>query len=255
MLSVRRRGLAGVAAAAALLLLYACRLTRQPDTAETGASRAPTGSEPARSAAPSRSRRPGTGTGPTASQLLAELRDCHQISHGRYRSDANTAADIPVCGKNGAVFWTADLDVDCDGRPTARCNADTDPWFQDDTAFHRSDGRPLDAARLPYVVIPQNSSIFRYRDHDIDGGAAVAVIYRGRLEYAVFGDTGPATIIGEASYATAEALGIDPDPATGGADSGVTCIVFAGTRVVPIDSRDRAVSVGEAAARRFVEQN
>ncbi len=40
------------------------------------------------------------------------------------------------------------------------------------------------------------------------------------------GDTGPDEIIGEASYATAKALGIDPDPETGGTDSGVTYIVF-----------------------------
>ncbi len=44
----------------------------------------------------------------------------------------------------------------------------------------------------------------------------VAVIYRDRVEYAVVGDTGPREIIGEASYATAKALGIRPGRHGGG---------------------------------------
>jgi len=45
-------------------------------------------------------------------------------------------------------------------------------------------------------------------------GNVVAVIYNHKLQYAVFGDTGPTNLIGEASYATAKKLGIDPDPAS-----------------------------------------
>jgi glycosyl hydrolase group 75 (putative chitosanase) len=193
--------------------------------------------------------------GPTASELLAKVQDCDQISNGDFATDDGESADIPVCGANGAVFWKADMDVDCDGQRTDQCNENTDPWYQDDTAFHQSDGQPLNAAELPYVVIPQNNSIFRYSDHDIDGGAVVAVIYGDQVLYAVFGDTGPTNIIGESSYATADALGIDPDPATGGADSGVTYIVFEGSNVDPIESHDQAVSVGEAAAQEFVDNN
>ena len=48
----------------------------------------------------------------------------------------------------------------------------------------------------------------------------------------MFGDTGPENIIGEASYAIAKTLGINPDPAVGGADSGVTYIVFKSTETV-----------------------
>jgi hypothetical protein len=77
------------------------------------------------------------------------------------------------------------------------------------------------------------------------------------LSYAVVGDTGPSKIIGEGSYALAVALGIDPDPSTGGTDSGVTFIVFTGSGSVvsPIESHSAAVSLGEQLATQFVNNN
>jgi hypothetical protein len=79
-----------------------------------------------------------------------------------------------------------------------------------------------------------------------------AVIYRDRVQYAVVGDTGPHDIIGEASYATAKALGIRPDPRGGGTDAGVTYIVFKNSRVSPIENHAAAVTAGERLARQFV---
>ncbi|MFC8195399.1 glycoside hydrolase family 75 protein [Streptomyces sp. NPDC057298] len=191
----------------------------------------------------------------TAAALLAELTSCSQISKGRYRTDAGAPATVPVCGKNGAVFWKADMDIDCDGQATARCNRRTDPWFQDQTAFHQSDGRPLNSEKLPYVVVPAPSPVWNYASSGIRGGSVAAVIYGDRIQYAVVGDTGPSKIIGEASYATAQGLGIDPDPATGGAASGVTYLVFTGSRVTPLESRTATASLGEELAERFIRSN
>ncbi|MFI1328688.1 glycoside hydrolase family 75 protein [Streptomyces sp. NPDC020845] len=191
----------------------------------------------------------------TAAQLLAKVQGCSQISNGKYRTDEETSATIPVCGANGAVFWKADMDIDCDGQVTSRCNGDTDPWFQDDTAFHQSDGKPLIADKLPYVVVPSTSSIWNYSQAGIKGGGVVAVIYNNKVEYAVVGDTGPTKIIGEASYATANALGIDPDPENGGTDSGVTYILFKNSSVSPIENHDKAVSVGDGLAQQFIQNN
>jgi hypothetical protein len=191
----------------------------------------------------------------SAADLLAKVSSCSQISHGKYRTDEETSATVPVCGKNGAVFWKADMDVDCDGQRTTNCNEDRDPWYQDDTAFHQSDGRPLKAESLPYVVVPSSSSIWNYSSAGIKGGGVVAVIYDNKVEYAVVGDTGPTQIIGEASYATAKALGIDPDPATGGTDSGVTYILFKNAQVSPIESHSAAVSLGDRLAKQFLQNN
>ncbi|WP_329588012.1 glycoside hydrolase family 75 protein [Streptomyces sp. NBC_01005] len=191
----------------------------------------------------------------SAADLLAKVTSCSQISNGKYRTDEETSATIPVCGKNGAVFWKADMDVDCDGEITAACNEDTDPWFQNGTAFETSAGKPLNAEKLPYVVVPSTSSIWNYSDAGIKGGGVVAVIYDNKVEYAVVGDTGPNKIIGEASYATAKALGIDPDPETGGAESGVTYILFKNSKVSPIESHSAAVTAGDALAKQFIQNN
>jgi hypothetical protein len=192
--------------------------------------------------------------GPTAQQLLAKVKSCTQISSGRYKTDDETSRTIPVCQSSGVVFWKADMDIDCDGVRSSACNEDTDPWFQPDTAAHTSTDKPLNAASLPYVVLPSPSSTWDYRKHNIQLGAVIAVIYNNQVTYAVAGDTGPTAIIGEASYATAKSLGIDPDPETGGTDTGVTYIVFPGSKVSPIESHSKAVSVGQSLAWQLVNR-
>ncbi|MGW1721785.1 glycoside hydrolase family 75 protein [Streptomyces sp. NPDC002306] len=234
---MRTRTLALAAAASAALLA-------------SGALPATASGAPSSSAAPA----PREGT-VSAAALLAKVTSCSQISNGKYRTDEETSATVPVCGKNGAVFWKADLDIDCDGQRTAKCSESTDPWFQADTAFHQSDGKPLRADTLPYVVVPSASGTWNYANAGIKGGGVVAVIYNNKVEYAVVGDTGPTQIIGEASYATAQALGIDPDPETGGADSGVTYILFTNSKVSPIESHSAAVTLGDRLAKEFVNNN
>ncbi|AWW41101.1 MULTISPECIES: glycoside hydrolase family 75 protein [Streptomyces] len=189
----------------------------------------------------------------SAAELLARVRDCAPVSAGRYRTDGGTPATVPVCGTPDAVFWQADMDIDCDGRPGDRCNSSTDPYFSAGTAFQQSDGRHLDAETLPYVVVPVPSAVWDHRDHGVRGGSVVAVVHGDRVQYAVVGDTGPHDIIGEASYATAQALGINPDPKGGGTDSGVTYIVFKDSQAVPIESHASAVQIGERLARGFVD--
>ncbi|MEU0751136.1 glycoside hydrolase family 75 protein, partial [Streptomyces albogriseolus] len=84
-------------------------------------------------------------------------------------------------------------------------------------------------------------------------GGAPVVVDHDRVSYAVVGDTGPADIIGEASYAAATSLGIDPDPRSGGTPSGVTYIVFKDSRVTPLEDREAAETQGERLAREFVD--
>ncbi|MFJ6292140.1 glycoside hydrolase family 75 protein [Streptomyces griseoviridis] len=187
-----------------------------------------------------------------AADLLARTRTCVQVSRGRYRSDDGMPANIPVCGTRDAVFWKADLDIDCDGRPTARCNRRTDPLFSGATAFPQSDGRPLSAESLPYIVVPAPSRIWNHRDHGVGGGSVAAVVYRDRVRYAVVGDVGPRKVIGEASYATARGLGIVADPRDGGTAKDVTYIVFRDARIKPIEDRAATVATGERLARMFL---
>jgi hypothetical protein len=193
----------------------------------------------------------------TPDALLALTKSCTVASKSKYATDDGEPSTIDICKLNGAYFWNADMDVDCDGKTTPQCNINTDPAYQDQTSATDSNGDPLDAANLQYVVVPLPSARFSYTAADIHLGAVVAVLYKGQLQFGVFGDEGPDNIIGEASYAMAKSLGIDPDPSTGGTDSGVTYIVFTGKgAVVPkIEDHAGAVTLGNQLATTLLSSN
>jgi hypothetical protein len=182
----------------------------------------------------------GNGDGPhapTAAELLAAVATCPTVaSTHAYATDDGAAANVDICALDGAVFWKADMDIDCDGRNVGdgKCPGD-DCCYQPQTAFTNKSGAYLAASVTPYVVIPTD-----FRPSGLYGGAVVAVIYKDKVQYAVFGDTGPDNVIGEASYACAAALGIDPDPLTGGTDGPVTYIAFLGGGAIPADVEDQA---------------
>ena len=205
-----------------------------------------------------------TGTGgaagpPTAANLSKLVKTCNQVSNGLYKAKTDSpSATIAICKLNGAFFWNADLDVDCDGKQTAQCSLATDPAYQSQTSATDSMGNPLDAAVLPYVVIPLPDSKFDYLARGIQLGDVVAVLYNGKVVYGVFGDEGPTDIIGEASYAMAKLLGINPDPSTGGTDCcGVTYLVFPGSGAVvnPIEDHAKATALGQSLATTLLQNN
>jgi len=194
---------------------------------------------------------------PTAAELLSLTASCTVASTGKYATDEGEADTISVCAVGTAFFWTSDFDVDCDGKQSAACNINTDPAYQSETSATDSQGDPLDAAALPFIVIPLPSSKFDFGDADIHLGAVAAAVYQDKVVYAVFGDEGPSGIIGEGSYALAQALGIDPDPSTGGSDGPVTFIVFSGTSAIvsPIEDHAAATAQGEAMAAKLLADN
>jgi hypothetical protein len=197
---------------------------------------------------------PQPAAGPTADQLRDRVAGCEtQVSQGLYAERDGMTQDIPVCGTGTAVHWKSGMTVDCDGQRTEQCNEDTDPAFQPETAFPQSDGQPLIAAELPYVVLPLASDIWNYRDSGLAGGTVVAVVYEDTVAYGVVGDLGPSGQIGESSYAMAAALGIDPDPSTGGAGGKVVdYVAFPGVVAHPIEDPAQSVSLGEQAATELV---
>jgi hypothetical protein len=190
-------------------------------------------------------------------QLLALTANCTSdimVSDHTYPDPGSAVNDVPICALNGAVFFNADMDIDCDGQAVGGCPGD-DPSYQPDTAFHNSNGDPLAAAVTPYVVIPND---FQFPGLDTtNGGNVVAVIFNNQLQFAVFGDTGPTDLIGEASFACAQSLGIDPDPASGGVNSGVTYIVFVGDGTAPadIEDQDATAQLGEQLVAQLVANN
>ena len=164
------------------------------------------------------------------------MQSCRSVaSIHPYATDDGAAENVDICapqrrrvleGRHGHRLRRPDVG---DGK----CPGD-DCCYQPQTAFTTKSGGYLAASVTPYVVIPTD-----FRPTGLAGGGVVAVIYGGKLQYAVFGDTGPDNIIGEASYACAAALGIDPDPGTGGTDGPVTYIAFLGRAPSRPTSRTR----------------
>jgi hypothetical protein len=183
---------------------------------------------------------------------------CNQASNGLYQSGSVGPASVAICKLTGAFFWMSGMNVDCDGKTTAQCNINADPDYQNQTSATDSMGNPLDAANLPYVVIPLPDAKFDYKAEGIQLGDVVAVVYAGQITYGVFGDEGPSDQIGEASYAMAQSLGIDPNPSTGGACCcGVLYIVFPGSGAVvsPIESHAAATTLGQQLASTLLANN
>ena len=191
----------------------------------------------------------------TAAALLAKLKACTtKLSTAPYSRDVGGIANIDVCAHGSAVFWRADMDIDCDGKSSVVCNASTDPSFQAQTAATDSKGLPLDAAKLPFLVVPGVSSRWSYKSSGIAMGSVGAVIYKDKVEIGIVGDVGPSSILGEASYAMAEHLGIDPNPKIGGTSSEVVYVVFTGPSSIVKTKEDHAeaVALGKQRAQELI---
>jgi hypothetical protein len=190
-----------------------------------------------------------------AAQLAAVLKHGQLIeeTENKFRMDAGKPKNVSMYSLSNAVFWTADMDIDCDGRETPACNKKTDPWFQNQLSC----GTDIAADQTPYFVIPIGKSA-NVKKRDIEIGQVAAILYQGQVVYAVFLDEcGDPTLIGEASCATAKLLGIDPDPKTGGTDQPVTYIVFTGPTGRITDPKDypnhaKAVELGLKRARELL---
>ncbi|MDC0672082.1 golvesin C-terminal-like domain-containing protein [Nannocystis radixulma] len=197
---------------------------------------------------------------PTAEQLLALTQSCTQLpGTSKFKTDSAGAATIPICQLDGAVWWRADADIDCDGAADPKCTVD--PYYQPETSAKDSTGKFMNAAKMAFYVVPLPSNGFDPKAHGIKTGwsgygSAGAIIYNGKLIYAPYADAGPAGVIGELSYRAAELLGIPPSPINGGVASGVTYIVFTGDKFVdPIESQAAADAIGKQLATQLLADN
>ena len=191
--------------------------------------------------------------GDPIAKLEALATSCNQVSNGLYALRAGATPTVPICQLTGALFWRSGMAVDCDGKQTAQCNLTTDPAYQNQTAVNDSMGNALDAVSLPYVVVPGKSARFDFGAAGLKLGNVILVLYKDKVEYAVYGDVGPSADIGEASYATVKDLGANPNPSTGGVDQpDVLYVAFPGAVVAPIENHAQAVRVGQAQLAKLV---
>jgi hypothetical protein len=196
----------------------------------------------------------------TIDALLDLTSTCKRLSGtSLFRTDAGKTATIEICELDGAIFWRADADIDCDGGRSAPCTSD--PWYQPETSSKDSSGKFVDSATVPHFVVPLASNGFVPKNHGIKTGwnakgSAGIIIYDGKMIYAPYADAGPKGVIGELSAAAAAELGIPNHPVSGGVSSGVTYIVFTGENYVyPIESRSAAEVLGEQLAEKLLADN
>ncbi|MFD4474719.1 endo-1,4-beta-xylanase [Streptomyces sp. NPDC058471] len=194
----------------------------------------------------------GTVVAVDATAVLAALAKLPStVVGGKYATDTESTANIDIKKTStGAYWWKADMDIDTDGQAFPEQDNNSDR--QTDTSFHQTDGKPLNSGKLPFIVIPLPSAKFSYSTAGIKGGDSALVIYNGKMVYAVFGDEGPTTIIGEASYAAAKALGVQGIPYGGVDSASVTYVVFPGNPVKPIESIAAVNARGKANADALV---
>jgi hypothetical protein len=210
-------------------------------------------------AAPTPDLTPDTHPEDTVGALLAltpqscamKLTRDFDLAAGGGNADAGTTGTAAICGLQGAVYWVADMNITCDGRPTpGKCLVDHDA----DTFAHAR-GNALAAAVTPYVVVPANLSIAGLR-----AGSVVAVINTAnkQMTYAVVGDTSTNNTIGGCSWACAEKVGIDPDPVLGGQKGNtVVYIAFTSSNAVPtdIESLPQTAALGATLTSKLLMDN
>jgi hypothetical protein len=173
---------------------------------------------------------------------------------------------ISLFQTGGAVFFDADMDIDCDGSNNGICGG-TDPSHQNQLSCDANakcsinNGGPIDAAGTPFYVLPIGSP-FDYASRGIGIGQLAAVINRKTkpvsIVYAPFLDEdGVSQEIGEASAYMAQLLGVPNDPNTGGQDTGLVYIVFRGpgarfTSVADMADHQKAILAGQALAATLI---
>ena len=134
-------------------------------------------------------------------------------------------------GTPGESWWGGP--TDSNGMPIVQKIYDPSPGFYVSAtalvnpAFpEASPYRYLDSESIPFIVLPgQHANGAKLGD--------VALVYNTRTEdncYAVYGDVGPTSKIGEGSMRLAEALKIDFNPKSGGTESKtIVYLVFPGS--------------------------
>ncbi len=198
----------------------------------------------------------GTEGDVSAAALKAVLKHGKLIkeTENKFQADMEKPKNISMFSLTNATFWTADMDIDCDGRQTAFCNKKTDPDFQNQLSCDTD----IAADETPYFVIPVGSPA-NSKKRGIEIGQIAAIIYRDQVVYAAFLDEcGISSLIGEASCAAAKLLGINPDPKNGGTDEPVTYIVFSGPSGRITDKRDyanhaKAIEIGVRRAKELLQ--
>jgi hypothetical protein len=138
---------------------------------------------------------------------------------------------------DGALYFESDLDLDTDGEEDP--NITYEPTHQNETTLRKAGGKSLNANVVPFFVLPGLAFSASKKTVTVAGvtvklGDIAAVLYKDKIEFAVFADTGPKAKIGEGSIALHRSLGFERVKSNGhirdvGISKDVLTIVFPGS--------------------------
>jgi hypothetical protein len=192
---------------------------------------------------------------------------CLQCSDQNSRPTAQNKT-VSLYQNASAVFFAADMDIDCDGTSTGICGG-TDPSHQGQLSCDskgkcsKNNGGQVDASTTPFIV-SSTGSPFSASSRGIDVGQLSVIINRltnpPSIVYApMLDEDGVAQEIGEASSGLAKLIGIDENPETGGGGgpSSIVYIIFRGiearlTNVSDFADHQKAINLGQALAAKLI---
>lgn len=206
------------------------KVLRGDRAGEPSAARIPA---PEPTAPPVYNRQPPPGTADRLGAIVPAMQD------GRTRLAPKLAGLAWMCWLPNALYFESDLDLDTDGEP--------EPGVKYEPTHQRglSIGGGVNSNRVPYIVLPIGFA----KDHGVRLGDVAAVLYRDRLEFAVYADNGPRQKFGEGSIALHRALGFerigkDKRIIDVGIPSGVVTILFPGSGDGTAQTPDRIRAIG-----------
>jgi hypothetical protein len=195
-----------------------------------------------------------------------------RLPNGRRCSTDPNKVDFVRRYQDGTVVFRSKMGVDSDGSPASMGpgHSGTDQpetWLTFDPG---SDRRFVNAEEVSFVVVPLSApagDISFLGATGIRKGDLVAVFANGRCSFGVVGDAGPYFRLGEASLKAHQDLGNPQCAVAGqhpcrrlrahgsgvGIESGVTFVIFPGTRPAPLLSQTVS-GVADDAARARVAQ-
>ena len=172
---------------------------------------------------------PPSGTGLHLGAIAFELEIAQKVSPSLAGLEAMFV--LP----DGQLYFESDLDLDTDGEKDPGIVYES--THQDQTTLRLANGHSLNANNVPFFVLPGLSfdgASVKVGGIKVELGDIAAMLYKDKLEFAVFADTGPKKKIGEGSIALHRSLGFERIKSNGhikdvGIDNDVVTIIFPGS--------------------------
>jgi hypothetical protein len=176
----------------------------------------------------------GYQTDPASKRLLADIMPA--IEKAKPVKQRFAGVTFAATLEAGQLVFQSELQLDTDGWPKAKDEGDPDAQLT--TSLQYLDKSFVNANEVPYFVLPGGW----YAQFGIKVGDLAAVVYKGKLAYAVFADVGPKTKLGEGSLELLRQLGEERLRPNGrvinsGTSGGVTTIVFPRSAAAPYQNQ------------------